>query len=109
MMDQLQTAAVGFGLIAAGVWNGWLQVKTRRDAKATKKAAEQAAEHAYPISNGWGTALREDMAKTLRAVERIGEAQLIAERRELARDDRLRSIDGRLAEHIEHHGQETAA
>jgi hypothetical protein len=109
MLDQLEGAAVGFGLIAAGVWNGWLQVKTRRDAKATKAAAEQAAQHAYPISNGWGTALREDMAATRRAVERIGEAQLLAERRELDRDTRLKSIDTRLGAHLEQHRQETAA
>lgn len=92
--------AMFLGSVGAGAYAGWR-------ARRSEAAANKAAQHAYPISNGWGTALREDMAKTLRAVERIGEAQLLAERRELGRDERLQDIADGLAAHIAHHGQET--
>lgn len=110
-MDALAQAGVAFGVIAGGVFTGWQARQTRREAQQTKheataarEQAERAAENAHPISNGWGTALRRDMAATRQAVERIAEAQLLSERRELQRDARLERMDQRLQDHINEKG-----
>lgn len=95
-IETLGQAAAYVGVALGGVFGGYQAWKAR-------KGADRAAEHAYPISNGWGTALREDVATVRRTVERIAEAQLLAERRELVRDQLLQ-------DHLQEHarGEATA-
>jgi hypothetical protein len=99
--DQLGQAAAGFGILAGGLWGGWQARRSNQNAQDAKVQATKAAEHAYPISNGWGTQLRDDLSAVRRTVDRIAEAQLLAERRELARD-RL------LQDHLQDHVREAA-
>lgn len=99
MNESLQAAAALGGSIAVFIAAVWTGVQSRQ----AKHQATQAAENSHPISNGWGTALRADMAATRQTVERISEAQLLAERRELHRDEHLDRIEQRLQDHIDQH------
>lgn len=102
MIDQLGQAAAGFGILIGGVFGGYQAWKAR-------KGADKAAAHAYPISNGWGTELRNDMAATRRTLERMAEAQLLAERREQGRDNALEDVRTLLQTHLLDHARESAA
>lgn len=82
-------------------------------ARRANKSATKAADNSHPISNGWGTALRNDMAAqredmkaTRHAMERMSEAQLLAERRELARDAALHEVRTLLSAHLSDHARE---
>lgn len=99
-LDALAQAAIAVGVIAGGVFAGWQARQTKHVATAAREQAQLAAENAHPISNGWGTALRSDMRATRQAVERIAEAQLLAERRELTREAHLDRIEQRLHDHL---------
>lgn len=96
MDDRLYLAMTGAGIALAAIWNGWQSVQAKREAKAAK-------ENSHPISNGWGAALRSDLAETRHLIGQIHEAQLLAERRELGRDERLGRIESSLDAHLAAH------
>lgn len=98
----LGQGAAGFGILAGGLFGGYQAWRAR-------KGADRAAAHAYPISNGWGTAMRDDMAATRRTVERMAEAQLLAERREQGRDQALDEVRSLLQAHLMDHARESTA
>lgn len=58
-LETLALATTGLGVIAGGVWNGIQSVKTR-------KAANQAAKNAQPVSNGFAAHVKDQLAEVLR-------------------------------------------
>lgn len=103
--DAAQIGGAAVVCVAAGL-SAWQSRKARNEAARAGNEANRAAENSHPISNGWGTALREDMAATRQTVERMSEAQLLAERRELARDQQLHEVRTLLTAHLTDHARE---
>lgn len=97
-MDLQDYATVGasVAVLLGAVWTGLQSLQAKRQ-------ATRAADNSHPISNGWGTQLREDMAKQTRVLERMEEAQLLAERREVQRDQRLDNLRHALDAHLDAH------
>jgi hypothetical protein len=96
MLDHIAQGAIGAGILLAALWNGWQSVQSKRAARA-------AAANSHPISNGWGTALRSDMAEVRGLVNRIHEGQLLAERRETQRDIELAEVKHAVEAHLAAH------
>lgn len=99
-LQDYATLGASIAVLLGALWTG---VQSFR----AKQQATRAAENSHPISNGWGTALREDMAalrrdseQTRRDIGRIHESQLLAERRETKRDDALDELRNVLEAHI---------
>lgn len=100
-------AAAGFGILFGGLYGGWKAHRSDKHAQAAAAQAEQAAQNAYPISNGLGTELRERARDTHRLVMQMHEAQLLADRRAL--DDRaaLEDVRDLLQTHLMDHARES--
>lgn len=100
--SQLGQAAAGFGILFGGLYGGWHARRSNQNSQDAKVAATQAAQSAYPISNGWGTALRSDVAETRRLLGQVHEAQVLQDRR-------LERMDAALQTHLLDHTREHTA
>lgn len=99
--SQVGQAAAGFGILLGGLFGGYQSWQGRKEAKHAGREASRAAEHAYPISNGWGTQLRDDVAEVRRLVGQVHEGQVLQDRR-------LERIDTTLQDHLRDHQESVA-
>lgn len=103
MFDQLGTAAIGCGVIAAGLFQGWQNWRTRKVAVQASAEATRAADNAHPVSNGWGSRITADL-EYLRAGMDDTRGRLAGiESRQTAADERATAADQRLTAHLANH------
>lgn len=87
------TALVGLGVIVTTAYNGVQSLHAKRSATQAATEAQRAADNSHPIGNGWGTALRADVARIAASVDRI-------DRRQTTADERDQLIQRQLAAHL---------
>lgn len=87
--QHLGSAAIGLGIMAASVYNGWQTVQAKREARNASQQATRAAENAHPVSNGWGSQVSADLAYLRTSMDRAHSRLDVMDRRQQAADDRL--------------------
>jgi len=112
MIEDLTTAATGFGIAAAAVWSGWQSFRARKEARQAAgqtRAAQQAAQlaagqtqavHATLMTNNGGSHVKDalDRIEAEQAAARAEQAELRTDLREHMRDARAweRATEARL-------------
>lgn len=93
--ETITLAASGAGIAVASAYNAWQSVMAKREARAARAHAQEAAEHSLPVSNGF----------TRRTAESLDAILSMATE---ARDAATRA-EGKVDRHLEAHANSQLA
>jgi predicted negative regulator of RcsB-dependent stress response len=104
----LGSAAIGLGIIAAGLFQGWQNWRTRKVAHQAAAEATRAADNAHPVSNGWGSKITADLTYLRQGMDSANARLDAMDRRANSADDRANAHAAALNAHLAEHARERA-